>query len=172
MMTLHEGFDYPLSRLDPFGDHIDPPSVAIYETVVVKGPDGRAHPGLAESWTISDDGLTWRFRIRPGLRFHSGDRCDAPAILAALEQLRWGFHDGQQLWYWDPVDMVTAEDETTLVFTLHHPYVRLPSLLWGTHTAIHNEARRAADPDGSGYTFADGTGPFRFVSYAPEQRGC
>jgi peptide/nickel transport system substrate-binding protein len=169
MTEMREGFDYPLSRLDPFGDHIDPPSVAIYETVVVKGPDGEAHPALAESWAISDDGLTWRFRIRKGLRFHSGDPCDAPAILAALERLRWGFHGGKQLWYWDPVDTVTAEDATTLVFRLHHPYVRLPSLLWGTHTAIHNETRRARDPEGSGYAFADGTGPFRFVSYAPDR---
>ena len=169
MTTLREGFDYPLSRLDPFGAHIDPPSLAIYETVVVKGPDGQAHPALAESWTIADDGMSWRFHIRPGLRFHSGDPCDAPAILAALEQLRWGFHKGRQLWYWDPVDTVSAPDATTLEFTLHHPYVRLPSLLWGTHTAIYNEARRLRDPDGSGYTFADGTGPFRFVSYAPER---
>jgi len=168
-MHLREGFDYPLSRLDPFGDHIDPPSVAIYETVVVKGPDGGAHPALAESWDISEDKLRWTFHIRPGLRFHSGDPCDAPAVLQALEQLRWGFHGGRQLWYWDPVDTVVANDERTLTFTLHHPYVRLPSLLWGTHTAIHNEARRARYPDGSGYQYADGTGPFRLVSYTPER---
>jgi peptide/nickel transport system substrate-binding protein len=168
-MILREGFDYPLSRLDPFGDHIDPPSVAIYETVVVKGPDGQPHPALADSWQISEDGLTWRFNIRPGLRFHSGDPCDAPAILAALERLRWGFHGGRQLWYWDPVDTVTDEDATTLTFRLNHPSLRLPSLLWGTHTAIYNERRRAADAEGSGYSFADGTGPFRFVSYSPER---
>jgi peptide/nickel transport system substrate-binding protein len=168
-MILREGFDYPLSRLDPFGDHIDPPSVAVYETVVVKGPDGQPKPALADSWHISEDGLTWRFHIRPGLRFHSGDPCDAPAILAALERLRWGFHGGRQLWYWDPVDTVTADDATTLTFRLNHPSLRLPSLLWGTHTAIYNEGRRAQDPDGSGYAFADGTGPFRFVSYAPER---
>jgi peptide/nickel transport system substrate-binding protein len=168
-MILHEGFDYPLSQLDPFGDHIDPPSVAIYETVVVKGPDGNAHPALAGDWTISEDEKTWRFHIRPGLRFHSGDSCDAPAIVAALDRLRWGFHGGRQLWYWDPVDQLYAEDAETLVITLYYPYVRLPSLLWGTHTAIHNEARRAADPEGSGYAFADGTGPYRFVSYSLDQ---
>lgn len=165
-MLLREGFDYPFSRLDPHGDHIDPPSVAIYETVVVKGPDGKAHPALADRWEISDDKLTWRFHIREGLRFHSGDPCDAPAIVAALNGLRWGFHGGRQLWYWDAVDQLYADGPNYLVFTLHHPYVRLPSLLWGTHTAIYNEARRAADPDGSGYSFADGTGPFRLVSHS------
>src|SRR5680860_535921 len=168
-LILREGFDYPMSRLDPFGDHIDPPSVAIYETVVVKGPDGEPHPALADRWTISGDKRTWRFHFRPGLRFHSGDPCDAHAIVAALDRLRWGFHGGRQLWYWDPVDQLYAGDAETLVITVHYPYARLPSLLWGTHTAIHNEKRRAADPDGSGYQFADGTGPFRFISYSPDK---
>ena len=168
-MELREAFDYPLSRLDPFADHIDPPSVAVYETLMVKGPDGNAHPGLATSWTISDDGLKWTLRLRPGARFHSGDRCDATAVVEALEALRFGFHGGQQLWYWDPVDTVEAIGDDLLIIRLHHPYSRLPSLLWGTHTAIHNERRRAADPAGSGIEWADGTGPFRFVSYSQER---
>ncbi len=168
-MELREAFDYPLSRLDPFADHIDPPSVAVYETLIVKGPDGNPHPGLASSWTISDDGLEWKLRLRPGARFHSGDRCDAIAVVEALEALRFGFHGGQQLWYWDPVDTVEPIEDDLLAFRLHHPYSRLPSLLWGTHTAIHNERRRAADPAGSGIDWADGTGPFRFGSYSQER---
>jgi peptide/nickel transport system substrate-binding protein len=168
-MELREAFDYPLSRLDPFADHIDPPSVAVYETLMVKGPDGNPHPGLATSWTISDDGLEWRLRLRQDARFHSGDRCDAPAVVQALQALRFGFHGGQQLWYWDPVDTVEPDGADMLVFRLHHPYSRLPSLLWGTHTAIHNERRRAADPAGSGIDWADGTGPFRFERYSQER---
>ena len=168
-MELREAFDYPLSRLDPFADHIDPPSVAVYETLMVKGPDGKPHPGLATSWTISDDGLEWTLRLRHGATFHSGDRCDAKAVVQALEALRYGFHGGQQLWYWDPVDTVQAVGDEIVAFRLHHPYARLPSLLWGTHTAIHNERRRAADPAGSGIDWADGTGPFRFERYSQER---
>lgn len=168
-MILHEAFDYPFSRVDPYGDHIDPPSVAVYETVVVKGPNGMPQPGLADRWEISPDKLTWRFHIPPGRTFHSGDPCDAPAIRAALDGLRWGLHGGRQLWYWDPVDRMWAEDPETLVLSLHHPYARLPSLLWGTHTAVYNPTRRARDPEASGYTYADGTGPFRFVSHSLEQ---
>jgi peptide/nickel transport system substrate-binding protein len=170
LSVLREGFDYPLSRLDPFGAHIDPPSVALYETIVVKGPDGTAQPGLAESWEISPDGLEWRFRLRPNARFHSGAPCDAEAVVAALDPLRFDhFSPRRQLWYWDPVDSVRAEGSDTVVFTLHHPYVRLPSLLWGTHTAIYNQALRAAEPDRFGYELADGTGPFRFVSWSEEK---
>ena len=75
--TLREAFDYEFSRLDPTGAHIDPPSVALYETLIAKGPDWGPHPLLAEAWDVSEDGLEWRVRLRPGLRFHSGAPCDA-----------------------------------------------------------------------------------------------
>src|SRR5207244_2191100 len=88
-MILREAFDYRFSRLDPTGAHIDPPSVAVYETLLAKGPEGRPRPLLAQSWEVSDDGLEWTLRLRPGARFHSGDRCDALAAIEALEYLRF-----------------------------------------------------------------------------------
>lgn len=142
--------------------------MAIYETLVVKGPDAAGHPYLAETWTVSPDGLEWRFRLRPHLRFHSGAPCDAPSVADALHRLRWGFYDDRQSWYWDPVDRVEVEAQDTLRFRLHHPCPNLPSLLWGTHTAIFNEALRAREPDGFGERLADGTGPFRLTSWSRE----
>jgi ABC-type transport system substrate-binding protein len=168
VVILREAFDYEFSRLDPTGPHIDPSHVAVYELLLVKGEDHRAQPGLAESWEVSADGLEWRVRVRPRVRFHSGAPCDAEAIVRPLEHLRFEFPSGQ-LWYWDPVDSVRTDGPDTVVFSLHHPYVRLPSLLWGTHTTIYNEALRAAEPERFGYEFADGTGPFRLVSWSPER---
>ena len=168
-MILREAFDYPFSRLDPTGAHIDPPSVAIYEPLLVKGPDWRPYGLLARDWTISDDGLEWRFELRPGLRFHSGAACDAPAIIETYENLRWEFEGAPQLWYWDPVDTAKADGPDRLVFRLHYPYARLPSLLWGTHTAVHHEAMRKAEGERFGYDVADGTGPYRLVSWSPER---
>lgn len=168
-MVLREAFDYEFSSLDPTGAHIDPPSIAVYETLVAKGPDWRARPLLAESWSVEAGGLEWVVRLREGLRFHSGAACDADAVLRALELLRWQVPGERQLWYWDPVDKVRAVDARTLRFRLHHPYPRLPALLWGTHTAIHNEALRAADPERFGSAVADGTGPFRLVSWSPNR---
>ena len=135
---------------------------------MVKGPDWAPRPRLAESWEVSEDGLHWRIRLREGARFHSGAACDAGAVLGPLEHLRDAF-PGRQLWYWDPVDNVEAEDARTLVFKLHYPYARLPSLLWGTHTTIYNEALRAAEPERFGFDVADGTGPFRLASWAPDR---
>jgi peptide/nickel transport system substrate-binding protein len=167
-MILREAFDYRFSRLDPTGDHIDPPSIAVYETLVAKGADGRPRPLLAWDWHVSDDELEVTLRLRAGARFHSGEPCDARAVLAGLDHLRFDTFPDRQLWYWDPVDTVEVVDPETLLFRLRYPYVRLPSLLWGTHSAVYDEARRAADPAGSGQEFANGTGPFRLVSWSPE----
>src|SRR6185312_12049628 len=99
--VLREAFDYRFSRLDPTAPHIDPPSVAIYEPLLAKGPDWRPYGVLAHNWTTSEDGLRWRFELRPDLRFHSGARCDSAAITAAYALLRWGMVEDDQLWYWD-----------------------------------------------------------------------
>ena len=168
-MVLREAFDYSFSRLDPTGAHIDPPSVAIYETILAKGPDWEASPMLASGWQVSSDRLRWTVRVRRGLRFHSGDVCDAGAIAAALEHVQWKVVDEHRLWYWDPVASVSATNPETLVFSLRHPYARLPSLLWGTHTAVHNEVLRLRDPSSFGTALADGTGPFRLVSWSAER---
>ena len=85
-----------------------------------------------------------------------------------MHRLRWGFYEDRQSWYWDPVDTVIVEELGSLHFRLHHPCPNLPSLLWGTHTAIFNEALRAREPDAFGDRLADGTGPFRLSRWTPE----
>src|SRR5258708_17331786 len=165
-MIIREAYDYEFSRLDPSGAHIDTAHVAIYENVMVKGPDWQAHPMLGDTWTVSDDGLEWRAQLRPGVRFHSGAACDAKAIVAAFDFLRWNLSDTGQLWYWDPVDTVKVDGAHTLVFKLHYPYSRRPSLLWGTHTGMFNEALRAARTEEFGFSIADGTGPFRLTDWS------
>ncbi|MCU1491559.1 MAG: family 5 extracellular solute-binding protein [Acidimicrobiaceae bacterium] len=167
---MREIFEYRFTKLDPVGgDHIDPPGVAIYEGLLNKGPSEQPLPGLAVAWSPSEDGLVWRLRLRPEARFHSGDPCDAPAVVAALERCRWGDGRTHQLWYWDPVDTVRALDEGTIEIRLHYPWLRLPTLLWGTHTAIANDRRREALGARYGIELADGTGPYRLVSYEPDE---
>ena len=49
----------------------------LYEGLVVVNPDGKILPGAAESWEISDDGLTYTFRLRDGLQWSNGDKLTA-----------------------------------------------------------------------------------------------
>ena len=167
---LTEIFEYPLTRLDPVrGDHIDPPSPAVYETLLTKGPDDQPRPGLAQSWTVSEDGRSLRLRLRDDARFHSGAPCDARAVVEALELTRWGDGLSRQVWYWDPVDTVAAEGDQTVVFWLRHRWPRLPTLLWGTHTAIAEPTLWRENPDTFGVTISSGTGPYRMVSFDPDE---
>lgn len=54
------------------------------EGLTSRGNDGRAAPRLAESWTQSPDGLTWRFTLRSGVTFHDGTPVTAEAVAATL----------------------------------------------------------------------------------------
>ena len=60
---------------------------AMYDSLVgfdvVKGGLG---PGVAEKWELSQDGLTWTFRIRPGQKFHNGDPVTAHDAKFSLER--------------------------------------------------------------------------------------
>jgi peptide/nickel transport system substrate-binding protein len=54
-------------------------SIHIYDPLVWKGPDGEFYPGLADSWEISEDGLSIGFELREGVTFHDGTPWDAEA---------------------------------------------------------------------------------------------
>ncbi len=77
---------------------------------------GAVEPLLAESWTTSDDGLTWTFTLRSGVSFSTGNPADAAAAKAAFD--RTIELAGGAAYEWDAVESIAAPDATTLVFTL------------------------------------------------------
>jgi len=59
----------------------------IYEALVELDKDGNYQPSLAESWQVEEDGLTWTFKLRDGVRFHNGDTLDTEDVVATLERV-------------------------------------------------------------------------------------
>jgi len=59
----------------------------LYTGLVIEG----GAPGLADSWTVSEDGLTYTFRLHPGLTFSNGAPVDADAVIANFD--RWSNPD-------------------------------------------------------------------------------
>ncbi len=165
--VLREGFDYDFSRADPAtGMHVDPAACAMYETATLADASGVLGPMLAENWTVSDDGITWRFRIKPRARFHSGDACDAGACVAAYRLQSDPTVSPILAFFWAAVAQIDADGDD-VVFRLHHPFAGFPSLLRSWHAGVHNQATREAVGEAYGYSTVDGTGPFRLEVLRP-----
>lgn len=68
------------------------PGNAVYQAVMydsLVGFDvekGGIGPGVADSWSMSDDGLSWTFKIRPGQKWHNGDPVTAHDVKFSLER--------------------------------------------------------------------------------------
>jgi oligopeptide transport system substrate-binding protein len=101
-------------------------------------------PGVASSWTVSGDGLTYRFALRPEARWSNGDRVTAADFVASLMRLVDPTTASAYAQYIDVVantsDIVAgrkppgslgvaAPDDATLIITLATPAPYLPTLL-------------------------------------------
>ena len=63
----------------------------VYETLTRyiparDGQEARVEPLLAESWQVSDDGLTWTFHLRAGVKFHDGADLTSEAVKGSIER--------------------------------------------------------------------------------------
>ncbi|UBU11642.1 ABC transporter substrate-binding protein [Nonomuraea gerenzanensis] len=118
----------------------------------------QAEPRLATEWTSSDDGKEWTFKLRQGVKFHTGDPMDAEAAKQAIE--RTIGKKGGAAYIWDPVDRIEAVDASTLKFTLK--YAAPLDLVTSSGYAAWIYDVDAVDADGK--TTA-GTGPYTIDSW-------
>lgn len=58
----------------------------LYEGLVAEDAAGGLIPGMAERWSVSADGRTWTFVLRPGLRWSNGDALDAAQVVASFQR--------------------------------------------------------------------------------------
>jgi peptide/nickel transport system substrate-binding protein len=127
----------------------------IAETLVMVEPDGRLVGGVADSWSVSDDKLTWRFKIRSGVVFHDGTSVTAEAAAASLKRALAG-ESMQQI----PVDQLTTDGDT-LVLKTKTPFSHLPAVLVDYASVILAPASWGADGK---VQRVIATGPFRIAS--------
>ncbi len=93
----------------------------LYETLVTITADGYA-PCLAESWSISEDGKTYTFKIRKGVTFSDGEVCDANAIKANFDAIIENKERHTWLEMMNLLVGVSAPDAETFVIELSQPY--------------------------------------------------
>ena len=61
---------------------------AVHDALVKPMPAGDNTPSLAESWTVSKDGLTYEFVLRKGVKFHNGDPVTADDVKFSFDRYR------------------------------------------------------------------------------------
>lgn len=129
-------------------------------------------PELAERWTIEDGGRSYRFHLRPGVRWHDGKAFTSADVQYTFEQALLKYHSRTRAALEGLLVGIDTPDEATVVFRLARPYAPLlqrldvveasiiPRHQYDGHDVLNGEPTRRPI----------GTGPFRFVSYAPADR--
>ncbi len=112
--------------LDP-AKHVDETEtlhiINIYEPLVYPTKGGAPQPHLAESWEVSDDGLTYTFKLKQGVKFHDGTELNADDVVYSMDRMLSigkGF-----AWLWqDVLDLgdTVAVDDYTVAFNLNEAY--------------------------------------------------
>ena len=115
-------------------------------------------PGLAESWKVSEDGLSVTFALREGVTFADGSAFDSADVVHSLEAIRAEATAAVASTSLASVDTIEATDEQTVVLTLIAPDAALPASLASVNMAILSSDDTEADLN----TAPNGTGPFTF----------
>lgn len=135
----------------------------LYETLVQVDCEGRAHPGLAELWTCTDDSTTWIFTLREGARFWDGTRVTADEVVQAWGESQESLGDqgptSPLAWLNARAETLSALDARRLAVRLPEPHARFPMLM--AHPATAVSVRRL------GWTWPVGSGPGRLRASDP-----
>jgi peptide/nickel transport system substrate-binding protein len=135
---------------------------------------GGVGPGVAESWELSEDGLTWTFHLRPGQKFHNGDPLTAQDVKFSLQrQMAPNSTASAAATLRRAIKSIDVVDDLTLRVNTNSPQIGLPPSL-----------SRAVAPEGAVMPKAYiekvgeeefrrkpiGSGPWRFVRSVPGDR--
>lgn len=141
----------------------------IFATIVEMNTDFVPAPGLAESWEISDDGLTYTFHLVQNARFHDGTPVNAEALVYNFDRIKnpdTGSPRASELSF---VESYEAADEFTFVARLSQPYAALLPALASWSGMIVSPA--AVEKYGADFTeHLVGAGPFKFVDHIRDDR--
>jgi peptide/nickel transport system substrate-binding protein len=138
---------------------------AVYNRLVDVDDNFNVLPELATEWSVSPDGLTWTFKLREGVKFHSGKDFSSADVVYSFKRLldeATGSGARAVLAFLDP-DGIKAPDATTVTFTTKTPVVELPVLITNKFTNIVPDGAKKEDLQLHG----DGTGPFMQEQFTP-----
>ena len=156
-------------QLEP--PHLDPTSAAagaidsvlyanVFEGLTRFMGDGSVVPGLAKSWEISEDGLTYTFMLEDGVTFHDGTTMDAEDVKFTLERINADDSANAQKALYSAISEVNVIDPLTVEIKLSEPNGNLLfNLAWGDAVIVAPESIDNIKQ------LPIGTGAFKFTSW-------
>ena len=140
---------------------------ALHDAMVKPMPGQPLAPSLAESWTASEDALTYEFVVRRGAKFHNGDDVTAEDVKFSFERYRGAAHKVLK----DRVAAVEIPDAQRVRFKLKQPWPDFLTFYVGATGAGWIVPKKYVERVGDeGYRKAPvGAGPYKFVSFTPGQ---
>jgi peptide/nickel transport system substrate-binding protein len=136
----------------------------VYDTLFAMDDQMRPQPQMVQDWTLSDDKLTYTFRLRPGLLFHDGAPVTAADCVASLT--RWWKRDLMGTRLMNAAQSLDAVDAQSFRLVLKHPYGLVLETLGkpGGPVPFILPARLVQIPEDQRITEVIGSGPFRFIA--------
>ncbi|RUU57091.1 ABC transporter substrate-binding protein [Mesorhizobium sp. M2C.T.Ca.TU.002.02.1.1] len=169
--TIRVGSSVPAAAIDPVtiadaGGLLVMQQVA--EFLCVDSPDLVLKPALAESWSPNTDGTVWTFKLRKGVKFHSGGEMKADDVVASIDRLADPANSSNALSVFTGILQKGASkkvDDYTVEFHLDAPNGNFPYMLSSDN---YNAVIIPASYKGGYEQSFDGTGPFKIEKYTPK----
>lgn len=142
-----------------------------YNTLVNPyGENNSIAPELATEWSVSEDGLSWTFKLQEGVKFHNGEVFDSESVVATIQRLidnKTLVHSA----FWPSLKSVEAIDATTAVINLNEPW---GAILYQLADTPMLPAKALAEKGDALFEFNEtnqpiGTGPWIADKWTPGQ---
>ena len=162
--------------------------ITLFETLLIVDENGNCVPGQAESYTVSEDGLTWVLTMRDGLKWSDGTELNAkdfeytfkrivdPVVAAPYGETVLGMVDGYdkvvETGDTENLNVKASEDGKTLTIVLSYPCSYFDKLLaFGTMSPVQ---QATVEANGDGWAVAPETyvcnGPYMISEWVPGER--
>jgi len=138
---------------------------ALHDAMVKPMPGNQVAPGLAESWSVSPDGLVYEFVLRKGVRFHNGDPVTAEDVKFSFERYRGSANKTIK----DRVSVVETPDGGRVRFRLRQPWPDFMTFYANATGSAWIVPKKYIETVGDeGFKKAPlGAGPYKFISFTP-----
>ena len=152
--------------------HLDPTAAAaaavdeivyanVFEGLTRINRNGEVKPALAESWSVSEDGKTYLFKLHTGVKYHDGTDFNADDVKFSLDRARDEKSANAQKGLFKAIESVEVVDAATIKITLSSPAGNfLFNMGWGDAVIVAPESAEGNK------TNPIGTGPYKFSKWS------